>query len=64
MRFFLEPASSAQRQYHALGAYFFDGVGVWAGLTGVGKAGLPCGLLLKAPENDYRCHFILTQDLF
>ena len=34
------------------------------GPTGRGKTGLACGLLLKALENGYRCHFIRAQDLF
>jgi DNA replication protein DnaC len=37
---------------------------VLVGKTGVGKAGLASGLLLKALENGYRCQFIRAQDLF
>src|ERR1700732_3646949 len=37
---------------------------VLVGKTGVGKAGLACGLMLKALENGYRCQFIRAQDLF
>src|SRR6266436_6918208 len=37
---------------------------VLVGDTGRGKTGLACGLLLKALENGYRCHFVKAQDLF
>ncbi len=37
---------------------------VFIGNTGVGKTGLGCGILLKAIENGYRCHFVRAQDLF
>jgi DNA replication protein DnaC len=37
---------------------------VFIGKTGVGKTGLACGILLKAPENGYRGQFIRAQDLF
>jgi DNA replication protein DnaC len=37
---------------------------VFIGDTGVGKTGLGCGILLKALENGYRCHFVRAQDLF
>src|SRR5919201_4771291 len=37
---------------------------VLVGKTGVGKAGLACGLLLTALENGHRCQFIRAQDLF
>jgi len=37
---------------------------VFIGDTGVGKTGLGCGIMLKALENGYRCHFVRAQDLF
>jgi len=37
---------------------------VFIGNTGVGKTGLGCGIMLKAIENGYRCHFVRAQDLF
>ncbi len=37
---------------------------VFIGNPGVGKTGLGCGILLKALENGYRCHFVRAQDLF
>jgi len=37
---------------------------VFIGNTGVGKTGLGCGIMLKAIENGYRCHYVRAQDLF
>ena len=37
---------------------------VFIGPTAVGKTGLASGILLKALENGYRCHFVKAQDLF
>src|SRR5205814_5230671 len=37
---------------------------VFVGPTGVGKTGLPSGILRKALENGYRCHSVKAQDLF